>query len=116
MPIQADEYAVAGSGFFPVAAYQDEDGNAVTPSAASWSLYDENQAVVNSRQDVAIASPTTSDTIQLGPDDTALNDSEAESETRFLVVTFTYTSSLGSGLTGKAALEFKVVSPNPKRS
>ncbi len=113
MPIFADESAVAGANFFPRATYLDEDDQPVTPSSAAWSLFNAAGAVVNSREDVVIAIPGTYNDINLIPADNALIDTDNDFETRFLVVTFVYTSSLGSGLIGRESLEFKLVNPVP---
>jgi hypothetical protein len=54
-----------GTDYFVTASFTDEDGNAVTPDAATWSLYDETNTIVGTREDIAITGLSTSVTVQI---------------------------------------------------
>jgi hypothetical protein len=112
MPARATDYAVEGSTFAITVSFKDEDGSAVTPSAITWSLYNTSGAVVNSRQAVAVAAPSSTITIVLSGNDLALESESASSERRRLLVSATYNSDLGSGLTMADSFEFKVLNTN----
>jgi hypothetical protein len=49
--------------------FLDEDGNAVTPQTLNWSLTDDNGKVINNRSAVAVAVPSTSNSIVLTNND-----------------------------------------------
>jgi hypothetical protein len=102
------------------AAFYDEDGGAVTPTAIHWTLKNLDGTVVNNRSGVAVAVPDTSIIIVLYGDDLAMTGVGARtekvegetvtvSEVRFLVVTATYNSTLGTGLPLVGVLEFRVL-------
>jgi hypothetical protein len=86
-------------------SWYDESDNAVTPSAATWTLTDLNGNVINSRLAVAIGSLSTSNTIVLKGDDLAIG---ANGIDRQLLLEYTYTSDLGAGLPGKWAAQFVI--------
>ena len=73
----------------------DEEGNATTPSAATWTLTDTFGNIKNSREDVAITSISTSNTVVLSGDDLKVNGARTE-----LVMTLNavYDSANGSDL------------------
>jgi len=75
-------------------AFEDEDGTAVTPSSASWSLHDRLEEVVNSREDVPIDSLDTSVEVVLSGDDLDLG--TGDNGLRYFSCQYTYTSDLGS--------------------
>ena len=94
----------------------DEDDNAVTPSAVLWSLTDLDGDFINEREDVDYESDSglgsggalsTSMDIALNGDDLAVTESQCTTGRR-LLVKYTYTSSLGSGLPGKDSCEFDI--------
>lgn len=87
-------------------AFTDENGDAVTPTAATWTLTDGQGAVINSRSAVAISSLSTSVTIVLSGDDLAISDPDVLD--RVLLVEATYNSSAGSGLPAKKEYSFNV--------
>lgn len=90
-------------------AWLDEDGSAVTPSAATWSLSDLHGTIVNNREDVTITDLATSNDIVLEGDDLVYSASGLSGSKRQLLVKFTYNSDAGSGLKGKAAAEFEII-------
>lgn len=73
-------------------AWEDEDGAAVTPDSATWTLTDNRGNVINSRSAVTISSLSTSNDIILEGDDLALTGTGVQREIRF---SYTYTSDLG---------------------
>ena len=94
------------STYVITATYEDEDGNPITPTTATWTLTDGEGKVVNSRLDVAIAAPSTSDDIVLQGDDLVCI--SRRDETRILTMEITYTSALGAGLPCTAQVSFRV--------
>lgn len=103
LSLHADEegtYVITGS-------YFDENGDAVTPSSASWSLTDLQGTVINSRSDVAIASLATTFTIVLSGNDLLISGS-VRTEKRRVVIEYVYDSSLGSGLVGRGEAQFTI--------
>jgi hypothetical protein len=87
-------------------------GALVAPETLSWSLYDKNRNVINSRSNVSVSTPTSQQVIVLSGDDLQRTTSEAR-EWRSLVVTGTYDSTLGSGLPFSASYVFWVESGIP---
>lgn len=77
--------------------FTDADGAAMTPLTLTWSLRDGDGAIVNSRQDVSVASPASTVTIVLSGDDLAITAGE-RGHLRVLTVRGTFTSDLGTGL------------------
>jgi hypothetical protein len=76
-------------------SFENEDGAALTPAALTWSLFDENGSIVNSRLHVSIAVPAASVNVVLSGNDLVYSDSQSK---RIMVVEGTYTSSYGTGL------------------
>jgi hypothetical protein len=92
-----------------VVDFEDEDGNAVAPSSATWTLTDNNGNVINNRQDEAI-SPAASVTIVLSGDDLQITTDELSSGMvlRRLLVEGVYTSNLGNDLPLKESCFFSI--------
>lgn len=87
--------------------YTDENGGSVTPTAATWTLTDRDGTVINSRQDVTISTPGTSDDVVLQGDDLALQGTDDDG-LRYFLCEFTYTSDAGAGLPGKNECWFNI--------
>ena len=87
--------------------FEDEDGNVTSPSAMTWSLVDENNVIINSREDVAVSSPTSSETILLEGDDLALSGNYPV--TRYIIAKITYASLLGAGLVTNRMAAFTII-------
>lgn len=103
------EYAVEESTYKITLNFTDDDEDPVAPVTATWTLTDMNGAVINSRLDVAISSPSAEEIIALSGDDLALSAGfTGVSERRIFTVEATYNSSLGSGLPLKDQLIFPV--------
>jgi len=97
MPGAIKETATEQSSFKVTADFYDESGNDVAPATMTWTLTDEDGSVVNSREDVNIASPSSSESILLSGDDLAVDGNDPVKR----IVTFegTYDSvEFGAGL------------------
>ena len=84
-----------GSTYIVKLTYYDEDGVAETPATMTWTLTDRSGTVINSRSDIAIAAPSTSNNIVLSGADLTIGAGGAE---RVLMAEGTYNSTLGNGL------------------
>jgi hypothetical protein len=78
---------------------------AVTPLTITWTLTDRRGTVINSRTAVAVT-PAASVAFLLSGDDLAVT--TATSTERHLLITWTYNSTLGNGLVGRAVAIFEV--------
>lgn len=88
-------------------AFLDEDAAAVVPTAATWSLRTGDNTEVNSRTDIALTPATAVDIVMSGLDLEILR-GLPEGERRYLVVEWTYNSTLGAGLPGKEEIVFDI--------
>jgi hypothetical protein len=86
-------------------AYTDEAGASMIPTGITWSLYDDNGAVVNSRSAVVVSPASTVSIALIAADCTAL----VSPTRRRIVVTATYTSVYGVGIPLVYCGEFFVV-------
>lgn len=86
--------------------FQDEDGNAENPTSATWTLTDIDGTIINSREDVSISSPTSSEDVVLSGNDLAMQSGETGSVVRVFTVEAVYNSDLGSSLPLKASCKF----------
>lgn len=78
------------SVYWVTVAFYDEDDNAMAPDEATWTLTDLEGNVINSREDVEISEPSTSETIELSGDDLAVEGNDIVQ--RLLTIEGTYTS------------------------
>jgi hypothetical protein len=88
-------------------SWKDEDGAAVTPSVANWTLTDAYGNVVNSRSGVSIGSLSTANDIVLSGDDLVFSGVGLTGSERQLKVTYTYASDLGT-LTQNHGVRFSI--------
>ena len=79
---------------------------AVSPSSAYWSLTDMAGTIINSRSDVTITSPTSSEDIVLKGADLLISANENNEGVRVFTIEGEYDSSLGDNLPLKAQIEF----------
>lgn len=108
MPTTLSTKAVEGSTFVITAAFTDEDGVTAAPSSITWTLTDAAGNVINSREDVAVATPASSiDIVLSGNDLPGVN--AAENELR-LVIEAVYSSDAGSDLPLVDEVAFRVAS------
>lgn len=78
---------------------------AITPTAITWTLTDRRGTVINARTAVSVT-PASSVAFLLTGDDLAVT--TATSTERHLLITWTYNSTLGNGLTGRAVAVFEI--------
>lgn len=71
--------AFEGGSLFVTFDFEDENGDAIAPDTAAWTLLDMSGNVINSRQDVMITTPTASETVVLSGDDLAVPATETAS-------------------------------------
>jgi hypothetical protein len=86
--------APEGSTYEVVLSYFDKTLAAMTPTSASWSLFDEEGNVINSRSGVAIAAISTTNMIELAGNDLPYIPTQSAV---YLVVKMIYTSTFGAG-------------------
>lgn len=109
-----DDHANKESTFTITADFTDEDGAALTPNDdITWSLYDEAGQPVNSLEDVALTPPASSVEITLQGADLAIQDADAQSEARYLVIACTYNSTVGDDLPLRSWCKFYVDNDEP---
>lgn len=82
----ADEQSV----YWITVNFWDEDDNAVAPDTATWTLSDLKGNLINSREDVAIDTPESSETLELSGNDLAVNGNDIIQ--RIVTLEGTYTS------------------------
>lgn len=109
MPTLLDSYAIENSTFAIGAAFTDDAGDDVIPSAITWTLCDAAANIINSLKDETVDTPAASITIVLSGADLQILDEKNASEIRYLEISAVYDSSLGSDLPLKDRAEFKVI-------
>lgn len=92
--------------FIITLTYLDDDEAAVTPNAVTWTLTDSKGTVINSREDVEIETPGTTNDIVLSGADLALKSGEEGTTKRVLYIQGNYDSDAGAGLPLKGEAEF----------
>ena len=97
--------AEEGTAKVAVSAFTDEAGANITPSTITWTLTDRRGTVINARTAVSVT-PAASVAFLLTGDDLAVTTDT--STVRHLLITWTYNSTLGSGLTGRAVAVFEI--------
>jgi hypothetical protein len=85
------------------AAFKDESGGSVTPTAVTWTLTDGDKQIVNERDAVPVAAASVV-TIVLSGDDLAIGTNRR----RYLTIEATYDSDLGTGLPLKDELSLNI--------
>jgi hypothetical protein len=100
--------AIEESTYIITATYTDQDGAAVTPNAGlNWTLTDDSGNIINERENVAIAVPSTSNSIVLSGDDLAVP--TTVNRVRIFTVEGTYNSATyGNNLPIKAQCQFTI--------
>ena len=108
MPTTLTTNAVEQSTYIITAAFTDEDGNAEDVKTLTWSLTDGHGNVINSRSDVTVTAPGSSENIVLSGDDLALFGDDDDGA-RVVTVEATYDSDNGSDMPLKDKCSFTVV-------
>lgn len=86
--------------------FEDENGDAITPGTLTWTLTDTKGRIINSREDVSVSDPTSSEDIVLYGDDLAL--SQNDNRIRVFTVYATWSGTYGSSLPLRNECEFKI--------
>jgi len=102
------KFANEESTFVVNVILKDEDGVVITPKTLEWGLYDNQGTVINSRQNVVIATPESSNNIVLKGDDLSIISDDMMREERVLQVDATYDSIYGSDLPHSEEFRFFV--------
>ena len=108
MPGAIKETATEQSSFKVEATFYDESGNAVAPDTMTWTLSDLDGSVVNSRENISIAAPSSTESILLEGDDLVVDGNDPVKR----IVTFqgTYTSAeFGAGKLLKDESVFTII-------
>lgn len=105
MAITLSTHAVEESTYVITVSFTDEDDNAITPITLTWTLVDTKGTVINSREDVVIGTPSSSEDIVLSGDDLQITGSN-DNRKRILAVEATYDSDAGSDLPLKQETQF----------
>ena len=92
-------HARDGAYFTISITFTDEVPISVAPTAATWTLTDMDGNVINGRDAVTIASPTTTETITLTGTDTTII--AGQTNARMLLAEWTYNSTHGNNRIGK---------------
>ena len=101
------EEAVEQSTFVVPVTFRDEQGQAIAPTVATWTLTNEYGVVVNGRTAVPISPlAATVNVVLTGADLRMLG--ELDNRKRLLLIEATYNSSLGTGLNLREEIEFVV--------
>lgn len=98
MPIEGS------TALITVGPFTDESGEAVTPSAITWTLMDRRGTIMNGRNAVAVTPAATVKFLLTGSD-LAVTGNDVQ---RVLLITWTYNSTLGTGLIGKELAYFSI--------
>ena len=89
--------------------FTDEDGNSVVPDSIAWTLMNRNSGtIINSREDVAIATPAASVDVVLSGDDLQILTDEEDYGRRVLLVEAVYDSDAGNNLPLKTEAYFQI--------
>lgn len=88
-------------------SFRDEDGAAVVPDSATWSLTNGYGVVVNSRTAISLAPLASTVTVVLTGADLAMLDGQDDGK-RLLLVEAAYSSTLGAGLNLREEIEFTI--------
>lgn len=91
------------------AAFKDEDGNAEDVKTLTWTLTDKDGTIINTREQIAVVTPSSTEDIVLSGDDLSIvaGETAANVERRFLVEA-TYDSDLGDDLPLKDSCKFYI--------
>ena len=107
MSITMLQSAVEESTFIVRMDFFDTEGNAKAPATMSWSLFDENNRIVNEREDVNISSPDIYEEIVLSADDLKLY-GQGNGKRVFVAEGTYYSVAYGNNLPLKGSCDFIV--------
>jgi hypothetical protein len=99
MPTNISTYANEKGTYIITVNFYDEDDVAVTPNSLTWTLSDVDGNVINSREDVVVNTPSSTEEIVLTGEDLAIQEGETdEIVLRKFTVEAAYDSDAGSNL------------------
>jgi len=101
-----NDIAIEESTYIITVETKDENGDAITPLTLTWTLTDPKARVINSRSDVSVTSPTSSEDIVLSGDDLALG--QNDNRIRIFTAEATYSGTYGASLPLKKSAQFKI--------
>jgi len=102
-----EEEAIEKGTYVITVEFEDEDGDAITPKTLTWTLSDKKGRIINSREDVSVVTPSSSNDIVLSGNDLALPNTD--NRVRIFTAEATYDSlSYGNDLPIKEEAEFVV--------
>jgi hypothetical protein len=104
MPTQLEAMAKEKSTYVVTAAFTDEEGAAVSPTAITWTLTNGTGTVINDRSNVTVT-PAPSVEIVLTNADLAIGTNGTK---RVVTIKATYNSDAGTGLTLNDECEFLI--------
>jgi hypothetical protein len=107
MPQRLTTHALEEGTYAVVCAFVDENDNAVAPQSMSWTLSDLAGTIINSRDGIAVANPSSTQNVVLSGDDLAFLNA-TDKGWRRLLVEITFSSNLGSDLPLKDSAEFQI--------
>ena len=109
MPIKiTDSKGVEGSTIVFKCDFTDEDGVAVAPVTLTWTWTDTDGTVINSREDVEVVTPASTEHIVLTGDDLQIVGVDGDQESRIFTLKWTYDSTYGTGLYGKESVQVAI--------
>lgn len=107
--VMLEDKAKEKSTFVVNASFEDEDGDAITPTSITWTLTDRKGRIINSRESVSVAVPAASNDIVLTGNDLALQ--QNDDRIRVFTVEAVYDSAAyGNDLTLNDEAEFEILS------
>jgi len=104
LPTKAKE----GSTYIVTVSFKDEDGEAETPTAITWTLTDSDGTVINSREDVSVSPASTINIVLSGDDLQIVSENVSSPTRRVLTIEAVYNSTLGNNLPLKEQIEFNI--------
>lgn len=95
------------SVYWITVGFLDEDNNAMAPDVATWTLTDLEGHIINTREDVSITTPETSEVIELSGNDLAVDGNDIVE--RLVTLEGTYTSvNYGASKPFKIQIKFPI--------
>jgi len=105
--IASTSYPIAGGSIALVITFYDEESAEVIPNTAKWTLLDADYAVINEKEDEAMAAAAATETI-------LLQGADLVEGSCYVFVEWTYDSTLGNDILGNDKISL-VVLQNPRQ-
>lgn len=101
------ESAKLRDSFLITFTFTDEDGDPLTPTSLTWSLYDDRELIVNEREDVTISSTAGVVNVVLSGNDLDVNTTHP-TRSRKVILEGTYNSTYGNDLAIREVACFEI--------